>query len=59
MKNRFAWIDPSNLNARAPIINNAIYVKILKLNKEGDSKIFTKEKITKAISQCNEPSGES
>ncbi|KAL4439384.1 hypothetical protein ABPG74_017047 [Tetrahymena malaccensis] len=43
----FAWIDPQNLEARAPIINNAVYVKILQLTKDGDSKIYNKQKIVK------------
>ncbi|EAS00981.2 hypothetical protein TTHERM_00775920 (macronuclear) [Tetrahymena thermophila SB210] len=43
----FAWIDPQNLEARAPIINNAVYVKILQLTKDGDSKIYNKQKILK------------
>ena len=42
---RNAWIDISNPNAKAPLINNCVYVKILELDKFGQSKIYTQAKM--------------
>ena len=38
----YAWFDISNPNAKSPIINDTIYVKILELNDPNDSKITKK-----------------
>lgn len=36
------WIDISNLLAKVPIINNSIFVKILKLPGDRENKLFNK-----------------
>lgn len=45
IKIRYAWIDISNLNAKAPILNGAIYMKILTFKDNNRSKIYTKNKL--------------
>jgi hypothetical protein len=42
---RMAWIDISNYNAKVPLVNNAVYIKILELPNEGLSKIYNKAKL--------------
>jgi len=37
-----AWVDISNLNARAPVINNQIIIKALPIPKASSSKVFKK-----------------
>ncbi len=39
VKNSKAWIDISNLNAKPPIVNKSIYMKVLELPSDGLSKI--------------------
>ena len=42
---RIGWIDISNLLAKVPIINNAIFVKILKLKEHKHNKLFSVDKL--------------
>jgi hypothetical protein len=42
---RIGWIDISNLSAKIPMINNSIFIKILKLPGDKENKIFNKQKL--------------
>ena len=37
---KLAWVDITNLNARAPVVSNQIFVKVLRLPHSGCSKVF-------------------
>jgi len=39
-KDQKSWVDISNLNARAPVIDNRIYVKVLEISQPHHSRIF-------------------
>jgi hypothetical protein len=42
------WIDISNLSAKVPLINNTIFVKILRIPDDQHNKLFNRQKL-KAI----------
>ena len=48
MRDRTAWLDINNLGVKAPVVNNAIYVKILELKHNSQNKLFHADKLKKA-----------
>ena len=44
---RLSWIDVNNIAAKVPMINGAIYMKILRLKTNDHNKLFNIEKLKK------------
>jgi hypothetical protein len=50
---KIAWIYILNLESKVPLYNNAVYVKVLKLKNTSHNKLFSENKLNKAITHLN------